>query len=734
MTEYPHVAALCGFIILCDWLGSDEENFPLPAEGMAAPPLPKESALASASAALKRRSVVQPPLRDDCAFGELFTPEGTPAYQPNDLQIQCHRHISGPGLYIVEAPMGVGKTEAALHAAVSLVSTSKAAGIYFALPTQLTSNKIHERVAAALSRAIPHDTEATLALAHAAAWLKDAQDFRILPSVPGSEEDDGVDPRVQRSWFTSRRALLARYGVGTIDQALMAALPVKYAALRMFGLAGKVVIFDEVHTYDAYTGKLLQALIRHLLALRCTVIILSATLTVARRAELLECASNVLPDLPDDYPLLTCCPLGETPYPVPISAPEDSIPLDVSIRKIHLPEPALPDALVEEIHSRASRGECVLIIRNTVALAQETFARFGYKGYERGLLHSRFPFHIRNGHPLPEFADEDHPEGIEAAWIANLGKRGPRPRGCVLITTQIAEQSLDIDADLLMTDLCPADMLLQRIGRLWRHMSLRPAEARPCPKPETWVLVPDIPGDGDADAIQRALKPHSALYSPYILLRTLHELPGILSVPSGIRSFLEAAYEEPPKGEPAAWAELRDSQRTEIEKRSAMGGLISADPYLSPLDDDEFRAPTRLRDFPTTDLVLLKSAPAVQPGGGVVLHFHSGETLLWHPGQPWTFKIARAVFLSTVRVPSYQLPEMRPPEWLETHSHGAVLSGYLGDSIHADEKQDHLYETGTRKILPFRYERGRGLLFEKELVPSLAKENHDLTYEDDWPL
>jgi CRISPR-associated endonuclease/helicase Cas3 len=734
MAEYPRVAALCGFIILCDWLGSDEENFPLPLEGMSAPALAKDTALALASAALKRRSIVQPPLRGDLAFGELFTPAGATPYLPNDLQIQCHKHISGPGLYIVEAPMGVGKTEAALHAAVSLVSVNKAAGIYFALPTQLTSNKIHERVASALSKAIPVDAEATLALAHAASWLRDAQDFRMIPSTPETEPDEVLDPRVQRSWFTSRRALLARYGVGTIDQALMAALPVKYAALRMFGLAGKVVVFDEVHTYDAYTGRLLQALIRHLLELRCTVIILSATLTITRRAELIACASDPIPDLPDAYPLLTCCPAGARPYPVSIAAPDDAVPLNVSIRKVFLENSALPETLMEEIHSRAFRGECVLIIRNTVALAQDTFARLDREGYERGLLHSRFPFHVRNGHPLPEFRDEENPEGMEAAWIARLGKRGPRPNGCVLVTTQIAEQSLDIDADLLITDLCPADMLLQRVGRLWRHMNLRPAAARPCPAPVTWVLVPELPPEGDADAIAHALKPHSAIYAPYILLRTLGELPETLSVPSGIRSFLEASYRTGTGEEPTSLKQLGENLRIEIEKRSGMGGLITADPYLAPLDDEEFRAPTRLRDFPTTDLVLLKSAPAVQPGGGVMLHFHSGESLLWHPGQPWNFKIARAVFLSTVRVPFYQLPNVQPPEWLNVHTHGTVLAARFGDSGRADEKQICLYETESRTALPFQYEKYRGLVFDKGLASCNSKTSNDLSYEDDWPL
>jgi CRISPR-associated endonuclease/helicase Cas3 len=727
LSEYPRVAALCGFIILCDWIGSDEENFPLPAGGLESPPLSKSDALASAAVALQRRSIVQPPLRTDRTFGQLFTPAASPAYAPNDLQQKCRDHITGPGLYIVEAPMGVGKTEAALNAAIPLVGKDKAAGIYFALPTQLTSNKIHERVATALSQAIPDETVATLALAHSASWLTDPTAFRVMPPTANTEPEERTDPRAVRSWFTSRRALLARYGVGTIDQALIGALPVKYAALRIFGLAAKVVIFDEVHTYDGYTARLLDALIRHLLALRCTVIILSATLTVARRGELVACASPTVPDLPDSYPLLTCCPDGKAPYPVEIDPPEDSIPLNISIRKIALPDPSLPDSLVEEIQARTQRGECVLVIRNTVALAQETYSRLLRDGIESGLLHSRYPSHVRNGHPLPEFTDEAHPGGREASWIAKLGKTGPRPKGCILVATQIAEQSLDIDADLLVTDLCPADMLLQRIGRLWRHMTLRPRETRPCPEPETWVLVPETPPDEDADGIERALKPHSAIYAPYILLRTLQQLRDTLPVPAAIRTFLEGTYVPvDADAEPPAWVELRRRMDREIEKLTDQGRLIAADPYLTPLGDDAFRAPTRLRDFPTTDLVILKAVPAVQPGGELELHFHSGEKLRWHPARPWTFQIARAVFLSTVRVPSYQVPDSTPPEWLKTHSHGPVIAAHLNGR--------NLIETEIREALPFVFQSELGLVYEKNLTEPPGSKPSFQPYDDDWPL
>jgi len=728
-SEYPFIAALCGFVILCDWLGSDEENFPLPPAFPPSGPINYGALNERARTALHRRALDQPGLQTNPGFAVLFTPEGQHPYSPNPLQETCLKHINGPGLYLVEAPMGMGKTEAALYAAADLVAREKAAGIYFALPTQLTSNKIHERVAAFLARAIEtnNHTEATLALAHAASWLKDSTDFRIRSSKSDAD-DDATDPQTVRTWFTSRRALLARYGVGTIDQALMGTLPVKFAALRLFGLAGKVVILDEVHTYDAYTSCLIDRLVADLLALRCTIVILSATLTNARRSALSAIANPEEPaqPLPDAYPQLTCCRPGSPVETLPIAHPGDLPAHKVAIRRISLPKPArpdspnspdaiLPESLVEEIHSRAKGGECVLIIRNTVALAQQTFSRLQQEGIETGLIHSRFPFHVRNGHPIDEFRNPEFPEGREDAWADRLGKPGPRPNGCILVATQVAEQSLDIDSDLLVTDLCPIDMLLQRMGRLWRHMTLRPAASRPCPKPATWVLVPPMPPDADADELDHALKPHSAIYAPYILLRTLEilEASEAIQLPENIRPLLEAVHSpRPESSDPPAWAELRHRMEEKIESLKSRAGFLN-DRYLPPQSDDEFAAPTRYSDYPTSDLVLLHSQPKALPGGAFELHFHSGETLTWTPGQPWNFKIARAVFLSTARVARHQIPKhiqkQTQPEWLALHARGSAAAAAIATD-------GTLAATDSEAPLPFRYEPKRGLIFDTALA------------------
>ena len=231
-------------------------------------------------------------LRPDLQFRELFRSQNSEiGFNANPLQALCLESICRPGLHLIEAPMGGGKTEAGLAAAHRLIAAGHHHGLYFALPTQLTSNRIHERVEQFLRNALAEETDHPLA--HANSWLRRDLEIHLRPAH--AQPDKGEAPNEHtaeaRSWFaSSRQALLARYGVGTVDQALLGAVAARYCAVRLFGLAGKVVILDEVHSYDAYTSSVLDKLIERLLALRCTVLVLSATLTTRRREELLKLA------------------------------------------------------------------------------------------------------------------------------------------------------------------------------------------------------------------------------------------------------------------------------------------------------------------------------------------------------------------------------------------------------------------------------------------------------------
>ncbi|MFB8830509.1 HD domain-containing protein [Azotobacter sp. CWF10] len=288
-TDWPKVGSaaqarlLAGLTSVADWIGSGE-FFEDPA-------LEWQPRIAQA---LDAAGFVSPAVKAGLRFEQVF------GFAPRPAQRQLIEQAATPGVYVLEAPMGLGKTEAALYAAYRMLERGQAWGIYFALPTQLTSNKIYERFDAFLGSMLAADCPHRSLLLHGNAWLLDTE--------------MGEEGRPGGSWFQQgKRGLLAPFAVGTLDQALMAAMNVKHGFVRAFGLAGKVVILDEIHTYDAYTGTLLDALVDLLRQLQCTVIVLSATLNRERRGQLLDCrvASS-------DYPLITAVPAGGAPGEVAV--------------------------------------------------------------------------------------------------------------------------------------------------------------------------------------------------------------------------------------------------------------------------------------------------------------------------------------------------------------------------------------------------------------------------------
>ena len=412
--------------------------------------------------------------------------------------------VSGPGIYILEAGTGSGKTEAALYAAYRLLSDGMAEGLYFELPTTLTSRHIQKRVDRFLD-AILEGEDGKSMLVFGNSFLYDcvfSEDFR------------------EPSWFDSRRRMiLAPFGVGTIDQALMSVITVKHSAVRTFGLAGKVVILDEVHSYDAYTGLLIDVLAKQLSGLGATVIILSATLRKSARAELLGDPGILLDD---SYPSVTVRnDSGIREIPVD-AGPEK----EVSI--IH--EPDVRDAMENAIDD-ALDGSYVLWIENTVAEAQDAYKVFSARCQgliDIGLLHSRFLG--------PDRAEK------EALYTELYGKeawdRRQGGKGAILVGTQILEQSLDLDADSLYTRLAPIDMVIQRIGRLWRHE--HPERKG---KPVCHLIHPS---SADIEKDPYLLGPSSSVYSGYILYRTAKAIESVssLSLPDDIRTMLESVYSD----------------------------------------------------------------------------------------------------------------------------------------------------------------------------------------------
>jgi len=346
---------------------------------------------------------------------------------------------------------------------------------------------------------------------------------------PGATSGDTAedDARTGRDWFSSaKRALIAPFGVGTIDQALLGAVAAKHFFVRHFALAGKVVILDEVHSYDLYTGTLIDRLIETLEGLGCTVIVLSATLSGKRRGQIVS--------IPDD----NNSNVAEHPYPLIAGRRDGDVfepvaPTPPSSRDIEVSFNSEKDAISEAIEV-AQQGGCVLWICNTVDAAQRQYRNFRKQAEGRftiGLLHSRFPFWRR---------DE-----LEKEWMTRLGKNSTTRCGSILVSTQIVEQSVDLDADLLITELAPTDMLLQRMGRLWRHER----ENRRIAKPRMCIIEEEKSLDefrqmGAKDIVE-AMGGKAHVYDPYVLLRSLIVWQGIeqsVSIPKQIRQLIEATY------------------------------------------------------------------------------------------------------------------------------------------------------------------------------------------------
>lgn len=555
-------AITLGAVILADWLSSSMD---LPADTL----LPDQKSIRKV---IENAGLLPVPWKTKLPFHEIF------GFSPNPLQKAC-AGIAHPGsIIVIEAGMGSGKTEAALYLAHQLLAAKKANGLYFAMPTRLTSEKIYDRLNTFLSHTIPAAENRNALLIHGEAWLN-----WILEQPSDSAENGAVNANPD-SWFQSaKRALLAPFAAGTVDQALLSIVNVRHSALRAFALAGKVVVFDECHSYDAYTGELIAVLIQSIRKWGGTVIILSATLTAeAKRKFLGETTSGPLSSC-SSYPLIT---IAEPEKPLEFIEFQPEKTDTVKIRHTGDDSAAMREAL-----EHALRGEQVLWIENTVFGAQNIYKQLacGPQGIEVGLIHSRFPAFLRREQ--------------ESKWVDLLGKNGAdnrRKHGRILVATQILEQSVDVDADFLITRLAPGDMLFQRIGRLWRHEKLntvRPQQA----KREMLLLIPEeCSAPEQIQGNTHILLP----YDPYWMLRTCEIWKEMNEVhtPDDIRPVLEKIYQDRPE-ENEIMARLKQEmiQRRDHEKYLANCSRGTADNAQS----DEFFG-TRLSDDDEVRVLLLR--------------------------------------------------------------------------------------------------------------------------------
>ncbi len=483
------VHLFAGLVQLADWLGSDtrEGFFPYTAPG--------EDRTQTAN--LRARDAVhaigldlnnwraelcaEPP-----AFSAAF---GVAEARPMQL---AAAELSLGNIVVLESETGSGKTEAALWRFVQLFEAGQVDSLYFALPTRVAATQLYQRVLALVSRLWP--TNAPVVVRALPGYeAADDQEKISLPDFQVQWPDHPADEKAHQRWVAEspKRFLAATIAVGTIDQALLGALKVRHAHMRHALLARGLLVVDEVHASDAYMTVLLEKLLQAHLKVGGQAMLLSATLGSSARTRYLSIGhakKQVSPSLAD-----ACA----APYPA------------VSFRNtsgLHL-QPVAGNPQHKTVHwetldamddpvriatlaaQAAAQGARVLVVRNTVpaavatlkALEQLTLAQGGNCLFKVNgvstVHHSRYS---RQDRPL-----------LDQAVEAQLGKTRKDSQGRVIIGTQTLEQSLDIDADLLITDLCPMDVLLQRLGRLHRHT--RPEAERPegYRRPRAWVLTPD---------------------------------------------------------------------------------------------------------------------------------------------------------------------------------------------------------------------------------------------------
>lgn len=519
---------LCGVLIQADWIASNQDYFPLIS---ADDTFPENGLENRAVSALSRLALPEKwgtwGKMTDCAafFTERF------GFMPNHMQkraAEIASSVDSGCLMIIEAQMGTGKTEAAMAAAELFSGAAGSGGVFFGLPTQATSNGIFPRVTAWAEKLSKDDVH-SIRLVHGMAALN--EDYQRYSSDGISVDGDTESGLIAHSWFAGKKqALLADFVVGTVDTALMAALTQKHVMLRHLGLCSKAVIIDECHAYDAYMSRFLDRMLCWLGAYGVPVILLSATLPPGRKIEMLKAyTGNRKLRLPDNagYPLITWTD-GEKAEAEAIDSGMAST--GVGINRLE------EEKLEADLRDRMKGGGCAGIIVNTVRRAQEIGER----------LRKSFPDCRVYVYHAQYLAEERIRREKELMDMIGKHSTSETRSGVIVVGTQVLEQSLDIDFDYLVTDLCPMDLLLQRIGRLHRHRRERPEALR---EPGCSVLCA---GDSFEDGAK-------SIYGEWLLKQTKRYLPNSILLPDDIPSLVEKVYEDMgEEEEDPAWEEYRN--------------------------------------------------------------------------------------------------------------------------------------------------------------------------------
>lgn len=690
----PGQVLLSGLLIMADWIASNERYFPL---------LPlEETDVADPAARLQegfKKWFKNQPMTFQPDGDAIKLYEARFGFEPHALQQRVYaamEAVLSPGIAILEAPMGCGKTEAALAMAEQMAAKTGRSGLFFGLPTQATSNGIFPRVKDWLEKvtAAGDEKAASLRLAHGKAALNPLQaalsqkqwpDLRhgqsalndSLEEAAVTDEDAGSGV-FTNEWFSGRKtAQLDDVVVGTVDHFLLTALKQKHLALRHLGFSKKVDVIDEVHAYDVYMGQYLKEALRWMGAYGVPVILLSATLPAASRRDLMQAyllgtgMKNVAIAKADSLLTSQAYPLLTYSDGVEIKQVAD---FKVEGQKQVAIEALAEDDLYNKIAALTAAGGVVGVIVNTVKRAQtvaETCAeRFGEDS--AALLHS-------------QFIDAER-IAKEKALTDMIGKGARRPARKIIVGTQVMEQSLDIDFDVLISDLCPMDLLIQRVGRLHRHDIGRPKAHQ---APVLYVMGQSAALDFEPGS--------SAVYGDYLLIRTQHFLPETLRIPGDISPLVQQVYggaaidlADPALQEKVLKSQEENqtnqnnkSQKAEVyrldkpklkckpEKNTLIGWL--RDPDKS---ESEERAMAQVRDIQETIEVI-----AVKRCGTGYTCFGENEDVSGRIGEA---SVAKKIARQTLRLPHWLIRQTRDFDAIE------FLEAYNRQNLSAWQEQPWL--------------------------------------------
>lgn len=524
-----------GMIILSDWIASDCVNG---AEDM--------------QSAVRSRGLGYDDGRIPCAsFCDMW--RSIPRDGLRGVQKKIEELAKAPAaLYIIEAPMGEGKSEAALYTAVRQMEGFERSGFYLALPTSATGNQMFKRVNALFS---DHRLEKSR-LVHGTAWMIDDE---------GSES--GCDEKESLNWLAPlRRALLERFAVGTVDQAMLSVMEVKYGVLRLLGLANKVLILDEIHAYDTYMQTIIDRLLGWCKALGVPVVLLSATLPKKKKNELLKAyGAEIIAAPSSTYPLITAVSADGKVSEHPVEHVHMKRRFTIELKPYMNDSEATARCALESVRE----GGCVCVLVNTVQRAQDVYRCLIEAGgdAETYLYHARFTVERRNN--------------IEKTVVQKFGKDlSKRPKKSILVATQVMEQSIDADFDAMITDIAPIDLLLQRMGRVHRFDGiLRPDSMR---IPRITVLTSENGYD------EKTIYPGILMQRTEDLLKTTQTI----STPKDIRALVERVYDVETDDDAnyfEMWA--KNEFKNQLEAANAEGGLLPKPNMEYPSFDD------RIPDF-----------------------------------------------------------------------------------------------------------------------------------------